>query len=335
MSAPSPPPPPTQRFILAALLLILLYNLGIALNVRGSGPAAPAQSSLVAVGDAFAAPTTSAALAAPACDPLTPSFLDVCLDFRSDKCGTHSYHHAYTRALAHLRCRAGGGRLLEIGIGCNMYIDAPGPARLSKLHEGRSLALWLSYFPAPWLVTTLEFDGQCIANFKAEDPLTPLLGKGAWARTTLFVGSQSDPVALHDVEKLSGPFDVVVDDGGHSMRMQIVSLFTLFPLLVPGGVYIIEDIGSSGMWAEGPGPHAMFNDYEVTAMAYVQHLASLVAEVPAQLPRQTGPTGAPLGGPAQLEHIKELANMTASVECYTQLCVLRKCPEGKFGASCG
>ena len=42
-----------------------------------------------------------------------------------------------------------------------------------------------------------------------------------------------------------GPFDVIVDDGGHSMKQQITTLRTLFPKLPPGGIFILEDLLSS------------------------------------------------------------------------------------------
>ena len=42
-----------------------------------------------------------------------------------------------------------------------------------------------------------------------------------------------------------GPFDIVIDDGGHTMRQQIRSIETLFPLLADGGVYLVEDCHTS------------------------------------------------------------------------------------------
>jgi hypothetical protein len=41
-------------------------------------------------------------------------------------------------------------------------------------------------------------------------------------------------------------FDIIVDDGGHMMHQQQISLGYLFPFLNSGGVYVIEDLHTSG-----------------------------------------------------------------------------------------
>lgn len=63
------------------------------------------------------------------------------------------------------------------------------------------------------------------------------------------VGDQQDPEFLLRVAEKHGPFDIVIDDGGHTMRQQIVSVETLFPLLNDGGTYVIEDCHTS-YWPE-------------------------------------------------------------------------------------
>ena len=59
------------------------------------------------------------------------------------------------------------------------------------------------------------------------------------------IGDQEDPDFLASVVERHGPFDIVIDDGGHSMRQQIRSVETLFPLLADGGVYLVEDSHTS------------------------------------------------------------------------------------------
>ncbi len=96
-----------------------------------------------------------------------PSFLDLCERFGTDKCtGAHAYHHAYENVLTPYRCRAGGGRFLEIGLGCGHYAA-------SEIHEGRSFALWLEYFSKDGRVATLEFDAACVESFIKPEPAQP------------------------------------------------------------------------------------------------------------------------------------------------------------------
>jgi len=66
-------------------------------------------------------------------------------------------------------------------------------------------------------------------------------------RYVVEVGDQADPEFLRLVAGKHGPFDVVIDDGGHTMRQQIVSVETLFPLLAEGATYLVEDCHTSYM----------------------------------------------------------------------------------------
>jgi len=45
-------------------------------------------------------------------------------------------------------------------------------------------------------------------------------------------------IAAH---KKYGKLDIIIDDGSHHGEHQLISFNTLFPLLSPGGFYIIED----------------------------------------------------------------------------------------------
>lgn len=68
-------------------------------------------------------------------------------------------------------------------------------------------------------------------------------------RFPVFIGDQSDPEALLRVNDEHGPFDVIIDDGGHTVGQQITSAEVLFPLLNDDGVYLIEDVHTS-FWDE-------------------------------------------------------------------------------------
>lgn len=61
-----------------------------------------------------------------------------------------------------------------------------------------------------------------------------------------YVTDQADREQLQQfVDSSGGNFEVIVDDGGHFMHHQQVSLGFLFEHLAPGGLFIIEDVHTS------------------------------------------------------------------------------------------
>ena len=65
------------------------------------------------------------------------------------------------------------------------------------------------------------------------------------AGTKVEIGDQSDPAFLDRIGRTFGPFDLIVDDGGHKMHQQITSFRHLWPNLNDRGLYIIEDTHTS------------------------------------------------------------------------------------------
>ena len=61
----------------------------------------------------------------------------------------------------------------------------------------------------------------------------------------IVIGDQEDKEFMTDFAAKHGPFDLVIDDGGHFMRQQIVSFEVLFPALKSPGIYLVEDTHSS------------------------------------------------------------------------------------------
>jgi cephalosporin hydroxylase len=64
-------------------------------------------------------------------------------------------------------------------------------------------------------------------------------------RFEVMIGDQTDRDFLNRLIDEHGPFDVIIDDGGHSMRQQITAIEALFDGLNEGGVYIVEDTHTS------------------------------------------------------------------------------------------
>lgn len=100
---------------------------------------------------------------------------------------------------------------------------------------GGSLHMWKEYFPYVH-ITGVDTDSTCrkYADGKYVD---------------VEIGDQANKYFLQKIEKEHGPFDIIIDDGGHTMTQQLTSFKTLFPLLKDDGIYVIEDIHTS-YWYE-------------------------------------------------------------------------------------
>lgn len=97
---------------------------------------------------------------------------------------------------------------------------------------GGSLFTWQKYFPNSQ-ITGIDNNPDCK---KFEE-----------GNIKVFIGDQSNADFLKEVNAQSGPYDIIIDDGGHMMNQQITSFKTLFPLLKNGGYYVIEDYHTSYM----------------------------------------------------------------------------------------
>lgn len=87
----------------------------------------------------------------------------------------------------------------------------------------------------------------------SEQPVAPLLQYVAdkEGRLVHFSTSQSDRKILEHIvrNELADELDLVVDDASHTYEQTKASFEILFPLLQPGGIYLIEDWS----WAHMPG----------------------------------------------------------------------------------
>jgi len=161
-------------------------------------------------------------------------FLDqLAIKYGTDKGTTdHSYTSRYEMYLEQYRDVE--FNLLEIGV-----------------YNGSSIKMWKEYFPKANIVA-LDIDPKC--KQYEED------------RINIHIGDQTDIKFLQDVVKQYGHFEIILDDGGHSWKQQIISFETLFPLLTPGGLYFIEDLHTSYI------PKSVWDDYSITGVNYFKNL---------------------------------------------------------------
>ena len=147
----------------------------------------------------------------------------------------------------------------------DVYDPRLGPGRLTVrrvlevgVFFGASLRMWRDYFPSAHVVgldtfsgvdgwTNVWGDGRR-ATFPDADRFLREWRRGMHPRIQLLVGNQSDEHSMRDVvRRLQGspPFDIIVEDGSHLNHDQQTNLVQLLPLLVPGGLYILEDLHCS------------------------------------------------------------------------------------------
>ncbi|MBV8645226.1 MAG: glycoside hydrolase family 99-like domain-containing protein [Candidatus Eremiobacteraeota bacterium] len=113
-------------------------------------------------------------------------------------------------------------RMLEIGI-----------------WDGGSTALWNEILRPERLVAIDLMDREDSAYFRRYVEANGLEDRVR----TRWRTDQADRAALHRIVEhdLGGEVDLVIDDGSHLFEPTRASFETLFPLLPPGGIYIIED----------------------------------------------------------------------------------------------
>ena len=140
----------------------------------------------------------------------------------TDKVTTHQYEIMYGIFLFPLRFAAHRPKILEIGLGCDMNY---GP--------GASAKVWQSLLPQAELWEA-EYDKACVDKARKEGLLEGI---------KTVTGDQGDLSTLNAWKnEMGGDFDVIIDDGGHKQSQIGRSFDALWPLVQPGGVYVVEDL---------------------------------------------------------------------------------------------
>jgi cephalosporin hydroxylase len=97
--------------------------------------------------------------------------------------------------------------------------------------HGGSLQMWKHYFGRKARIIGIDIDPQCAAF--------------AEKRVEVIIGDQEDRKFLRELRDRVGPIDIVIEDGGHTMRQQINTFEVLWPAVRNGGVYLVEDLHTS------------------------------------------------------------------------------------------
>lgn len=140
------------------------------------------------------------------------------------------YFRIYDRHFA--RFRGKSPKILEIGVS-----------------NGGSKDIWQKFFGPGVQYVGVDVDERCK---QFEDPDSVIL-----------IGDQASRPFIRAVGKMHGPFDIVIDDGGHSMDQQKHSFEELYGFVKPDGVYLVEDTHTSywGDWGGGLNRKGTFIEY--------------------------------------------------------------------------
>lgn len=94
----------------------------------------------------------------------------------------------------------------------------------------------------------------------------------------IFIGSQSDRSFLRDLKTKIPKLDILIDDGGHSMRQQIITFQELFDHVKEDGIYACEDLHTS-YWRKFGGGYKR-------AGTFIEYSKNLIDQLNARHSRQ-------------------------------------------------
>lgn len=174
---------------------------------------------------------------------------EIGLQYRTDKSSPyHNYLNTYEQYFD--QYKNNHFTLLELGLG----------DKNSANREGESLFVWRDYFPNAHIIGV------------DNDPAKLYNGD----RVTTFVCDQTDDITISYHLGFAKPF-IIIDDASHIQSKTIASFEALFPILQPGGYYIIEDSITS-YWSDWGGLSNVFGNHSLqpTIMGYMFDLCHIV-----------------------------------------------------------
>jgi methyltransferase family protein len=101
--------------------------------------------------------------------------------------------------------------------------------------HGGSLQMWKDYFGPQARIFGVDINPACAAL--------------AEPQIEIVIGDQEDREFLRSLAAKVGKIDVLIEDGGHTMTQQIATFEELWPNIVDGGVFLLEDLHTN-YWAK-------------------------------------------------------------------------------------
>ncbi len=109
----------------------------------------------------------------------------------------------------------------------NRYIDKDVVVLEIGVSQGGSIDLWKKYFGDKLRYYGVDINPKC-KQFESENVF-------------ILIGSQEDPVFLEGLKKELPDIDILIDDGGHSMKQQILTFEVMYDKIKDNGIYFCED----------------------------------------------------------------------------------------------
>jgi hypothetical protein len=97
--------------------------------------------------------------------------------------------------------------------------------------QGGSLQMWKSYFGPEAKIYGIDINSHC-KQFEDD-------------QVKIYIGDQEDRRFLQSLAEIIPRIDILIDDGGHTMKQQINTFEELFSHIDKEGVYLCEDLHTS------------------------------------------------------------------------------------------
>jgi hypothetical protein len=153
------------------------------------------------------------------------------------KLNVHKWHHYFKIYDRHFKQFIGKNpKILEIGVS-----------------RGGSLEMWNHYFDNKCTIYGIDVNSECL-TVPEQLQLT---------NVHISIGDQENRDFWKDYLKDKPKFDIVIDDGGHTMNQQIVTYEEIYDQISDNGVYLCEDLHTSywNEWGGGLNEKQTFIEY--------------------------------------------------------------------------
>lgn len=134
--------------------------------------------------------------------------------------------------------------------------------------HGGSLRMWKEYFGDKAKIYGVDINPNC--KQLEED------------QVEIMIGDQEDRTFLKSVAEAIPRIDILIDDGGHSMKQQINTFEELFPCIQDDGVYLCEDMHTS-YWDEFGGGYKQSDTFVEYSKNFVDYINAWYSREPKKL----------------------------------------------------